>query len=110
MCDNQSSIQMTKNPVFYKKTKHIDIQYHFVRDLVQHGVVEIEYYRTDKHVADIFTNALSRKSSANLEMILEYFQMIIIREEWWNNGSFVKYSIIKVVVFSERFMQKLVEW
>ena len=46
MCDNQSAIQMTKNPIFHKKIKHIDIQYHFVRDLVQQGVIEIEYCRT----------------------------------------------------------------
>eukprot|EP00253_Pinus_taeda_P002408 PITA_02408 len=47
-CDNQSAIQMTKNPVFHNKTMHIDIQYHFVRDLVQQGVIEIEYCRTNK--------------------------------------------------------------
>jgi hypothetical protein len=61
ICDNQSVIQMTKNPVFHKKTKHIDIQYHFVRDLVQQGVVEISYCRTEEQVADIFTKALSKE-------------------------------------------------
>ena len=61
ICDNQSAIQMTKNPMFRKKTKHIDIQYHFVRDLVQKGVVEIIYCRTGEQVADIFTKALSKE-------------------------------------------------
>jgi hypothetical protein len=61
ICDNQSVIQMTNNPVLHKKTKHIDIQYHFVRDLVQQGVVEISYCRTDEQVLDIFTKALSKE-------------------------------------------------
>jgi len=47
ICDNQSVIQMTKNLVFHK-TKHIDIQYHFVRDLVQQKVIKIEYCRTNE--------------------------------------------------------------
>jgi len=61
ICDIQSAIQMNKNPFFHKNSNYIDIQYHFVRDLVQQGVVEINYYRTDKHVADIFTKALSKE-------------------------------------------------
>ena len=71
---------MTKNLIFHKKTKHIDIQYHFVQDLVQQGVIKIEYSRTDEHIDDIFTKAL-RKNFANSEMILEYFQMIIMGEK-----------------------------
>lgn len=61
MCDNQSSIKMTKNPFFHKKTKHIDIQYHFVWDLVQQGVIKIEYRGAYGQVADIFTKALSKE-------------------------------------------------
>jgi hypothetical protein len=60
ICDNQSAIQMTKNPVFHKKTNRIDIQYHFVRDLVQQGVIEIMYCRTKEQIADIFTKALRK--------------------------------------------------
>jgi hypothetical protein len=52
---------MTENPVFHKKTNHIDIHYHFVRDLVQQGVIEIMYCRTKYWVVDIFTKALSKK-------------------------------------------------
>jgi len=52
---------MTKSPFFYKKTKHIDLQYHFVRDLVQQGVIEIMYYIIEYQVADIFTKSLSKE-------------------------------------------------
>eukprot|EP00253_Pinus_taeda_P026427 PITA_26427 len=47
MCDNKSVIQMTKNPIFHKN-KHIDIQCHFAWDLVQLGVIEIKYCKTDE--------------------------------------------------------------
>jgi hypothetical protein len=57
ICDNQSAIQMTKNSIFHKKSKHIDIQYHFV----QQGVIEIMYCRIKYRVANIFTKALSTK-------------------------------------------------
>jgi len=43
------------------KTKHIDIPYHFVQDLVQQGVIEIMYCKVKEHVAYIFTKALPKK-------------------------------------------------
>ncbi len=39
LCDNQSCIKMTKNPVFHDKSKHIEIWYFYIRDLVTKGVV-----------------------------------------------------------------------
>ena len=39
MCDNNSTIQLSKNPVFHGKSKHIDVRFHFLRDLVNDGVI-----------------------------------------------------------------------
>ena len=55
LCDNQSSIKMTENPVFHDKTKHIDIIYHFIRDMVQKGVVKLKYVPTEEQVAYVLT-------------------------------------------------------
>lgn len=52
--------QMGKNLVFHNKTKHIDVQYHFVRNLVQQGVLEIMYCDTKEQDANIFTKALPK--------------------------------------------------
>ena len=41
--DNQGSIALAKNPVYHKRTKHIDIRYHFVREKVEDGQVMLEY-------------------------------------------------------------------
>ena len=41
LCDNQSGICMTENPVFHDRSKHIDIRYHFIRDMVQRGAIRL---------------------------------------------------------------------
>ena len=44
--DNQGAISMAKNPVFHKRTKHVQIRYHFVREAVEQGTITLEYCRT----------------------------------------------------------------
>ena len=46
--DNQGVISMAKNPVFHKRTKHIQICYHFVREAVEQGTITLEYCHTDE--------------------------------------------------------------
>ena len=57
-CDNLSSIQLAKNPVFHARTKHIEVHYHFVRERVLSGEIELQFVSTDRHNADIFTKPL----------------------------------------------------
>jgi hypothetical protein len=59
-CDNQSCIKLSENPVFHDRYKHIEIRYHFIRDYVQRGDVELQYISTEEQVADILTKALGR--------------------------------------------------
>jgi hypothetical protein len=59
-CDNQSGIKLSENPVFHDRSKHIDIRYHFIRDCVQRGAVQLQYVPTDEQVADILTKALMK--------------------------------------------------
>jgi hypothetical protein len=56
--DNLSSIQLAKNPVFHARTKHIEVHYHFVRERVLSGEVELQYVPTHRQPADIFTKPL----------------------------------------------------
>jgi hypothetical protein len=51
---------LSKNPVFHDKSKHIEIRYHYIRDMVQRGAVRLQYVATDEQVAGVLTKPLSR--------------------------------------------------
>jgi hypothetical protein len=59
-CDNQSCIKLTENPVFHDKSKHIEIKYHYIRDMVQKGAVKLQYVATEEQIVDVLTKPLSR--------------------------------------------------
>ena len=56
--DNQSAISMAKNPQFHGRTKHIGIKYHFIREQVNSGTVELRYCCTGEMVADMLTKGI----------------------------------------------------
>jgi hypothetical protein len=58
-CDNSSSIKLSKNPMMHGRSKHIDVRFHFVRDLSKEGVIELVDCSSFEQVADIVTKALS---------------------------------------------------
>ncbi|XP_070005273.1 secreted RxLR effector protein 161-like [Nicotiana sylvestris] len=61
LCDNTSALNMAKNPVQHKRTKHIDARHHFLRDNVEKGLICMKFYSTEDQIADSFTKALSRE-------------------------------------------------
>ena len=61
-CDNQSSIKLAHNPIYHARTKHIEIQHHFVREKIQSNEIDLIYCNTTDNVADIFTKPLGKKN------------------------------------------------
>ncbi|KAI3757561.1 hypothetical protein L6452_05102 [Arctium lappa] len=57
-CDSTSAIAIANNPVLHSKTKHIEIRYHFIRDHVINGDIELHFIPTNFQLADIFTKPL----------------------------------------------------
>ncbi|KAI3681231.1 hypothetical protein L6452_36018 [Arctium lappa] len=60
-CDSKSAIAISANPVQHTKTKHIDIMYHFIKDHVEKGTIELFFVKTDYQLADLFTKPLDEK-------------------------------------------------
>jgi hypothetical protein len=50
---------MKENHIFHDKLKHIEIWYHYIRDMVQRGDIKLQYVNTDEQVADVLTKPLS---------------------------------------------------
>ncbi|GKG11015.1 hypothetical protein Tco_0342415, partial [Tanacetum coccineum] len=58
-CDNKSAIALCCNNIQHSRSKHIDVRYHFIKEQVENGVVELYIVRTEYQLADIFTKALA---------------------------------------------------
>eukprot|EP00253_Pinus_taeda_P008742 PITA_08742 len=65
-CDNQSAIQLCKDPVHHQRSKHIELHMHFIRNLIHDHVLEVQYCSTADQVADIFTKALTEAKFTKL--------------------------------------------
>ena len=69
-CDNTSAIIFSKNPVQHSKSKHIEIRYHFIRDLIKEKTVYLEFINTDNQKVDIFTKPLDGPRFESLHKII----------------------------------------
>nr|GEY04406.1 retrovirus-related Pol polyprotein from transposon TNT 1-94 [Tanacetum cinerariifolium] len=60
-CDNKSAIDLCCNNVRHSRAKHIDVRYHFIKENVDNGIVELYFVRMEYQLADIFTKPLPRE-------------------------------------------------
>ena len=68
--DNQGTIALSKNPKSHARTKHIDIKYHYVREVVEREEIELVYCSTDKMIADILTKGLPKPKFEELRSLM----------------------------------------
>ncbi|GKC04033.1 retrovirus-related pol polyprotein from transposon TNT 1-94, partial [Tanacetum coccineum] len=75
-CDNTSAIAISNNLVLHSRTKHIDIRYHFIRDHILKGDIELHFIPTEYQLADIFTKPLDELTFTRLKAELGIFDIL----------------------------------
>ena len=67
--------EVVREPGFHDKSKHIEIKYHYIRDMVQRGAVKLQYVATNEQIADVLTKPLAR---VNFEYFREKLRVLKI--------------------------------
>ncbi|KAL8132389.1 hypothetical protein AgCh_008038 [Apium graveolens] len=106
-CDNTSAIAITENLVQHSRTKHIDIKYHFIREHVMNGTVELHFLPSEQQLAYIFTKPLDEstfsRNNLNDEMPLNYMPIMEAPQEKGEEVSELPHAISSSMVkMSER--------
>ena len=71
MCDNSSTIKLSKNPIMHGRSKHIDVRFHFLRNLTKDCAIELVHYRSQDQMVDIMTKPLKLENFQKLRSCWE---------------------------------------
>ncbi|MCO5609880.1 hypothetical protein L7F22_064113 [Adiantum nelumboides] len=69
-CDSQSAIQLARNPVYHSKTKHVDVKYHFIKEMLEDNRIQLVKVHTTENPADLLTKGLLTASFAHCRKLL----------------------------------------
>lgn len=70
-CDSQSALALSKNPTYHDRTKHIDVRFHYIREVDQEGAIKLMKIHTEINPADMMTRALTGSRLESLCQLLK---------------------------------------
>ena len=76
-CDSKLAIELFKNPVLHRRSKYVDIKYHFICELVRERAIKIDYCIIEEQLAGIFTKALKMATFVKLKKMLGMKKMFV---------------------------------
>nr|GEV76547.1 putative ribonuclease H-like domain-containing protein [Tanacetum cinerariifolium] len=94
--DNESTICIVKNPIFYSKKKHIEIRHHFIRDSNEKKLIQMIKIHTDNNVADLLTKTFDPTESKGFEQIIDFL-----------NAHPIKYALTVNLTIYTSFVEQL---
>ena len=65
-CDNKATLSIAHNPVHHNRTKHVEVDWHFIKEKIEANIINMSYIPTKEQVADIFTKGLLRQGFEEL--------------------------------------------
>lgn len=80
-CDNQSCVKFSFNPVFHYRTKHVEIKYHCIRDMVMRKAIQHKYIGTKEQTANILTKPFSRVKFAHFRDKLGVVDNVVLAKK-----------------------------
>ena len=80
-CDNQGAIQLAYNTVYHSKTKHLNLDSHYIRGLVADGILSLQYCPTEQQAADIFTKSFTEAKFVHLRSLLGMREVVLKGEQ-----------------------------
>jgi hypothetical protein len=79
--DNTAAIALAKNPILYDRSKHIDVKFHYIRECVERGDIELEHIGTNEELADTLTKVLEAKRFHELREKIGVVQVSTIKKQ-----------------------------